>query len=73
MKEGKFSDSKVILRNWRDKGYLNHEKDRLTRSRKLGKTGIVNNVYVIRFEQAHEADETPSIHTLLREVKIING
>lgn len=47
IKEGGFEDKNIVLRDLKDAGYLNCEKDRYTRKRK-NKFNSVEDVYVIR-------------------------
>ncbi|SCK02042.1 Superfamily II helicase and inactivated derivatives [uncultured Clostridium sp.] len=47
LREGKFEDNNIVLRELKEAGYLNCEKDRYTRRRK-NKLGYIEEVYIIR-------------------------
>ena len=49
IKQGRFEDSKVVLKQLREEGKLDHEKGRLTRKRKIN--SITTEVYVIKLSQ----------------------
>lgn len=46
MREGNFSDTKIVLKAWKQRELLDCEKDRLTRSRKISDQNPIN-VYVV--------------------------
>lgn len=49
LNEGGFSEPKIILKKWKDRGWLNYEADRLTRKRKITKTAVKDiPLYVIK-------------------------
>ncbi|MBI6103259.1 DUF927 domain-containing protein [Clostridium perfringens] len=56
IKQGGFEDKTVVLKELRDKGFLNHEKDRLTRSRK-NTLGYTEDVYVVKLPKEKETFE----------------
>lgn len=47
IRQGGYEDKNVVLKELRDNGFLNHEKDRFTRSRK-NSLGYIEEVYVIK-------------------------
>lgn len=61
LKEGKFEDVSVVLKNWKDKGYLVHESDKLTKRKRIPELDEVDDVkkdgagrtttYCIRFNK----------------------
>ncbi|HAT4072363.1 TPA: DUF927 domain-containing protein [Clostridium perfringens] len=56
VKQGGFEDKTVVLKELRDKGFLNHEKDRFTRSRK-NTLGYTEDVYVVKLPKEKEVFE----------------
>lgn len=49
-----FEDSSIILKDWRSKGLLKSEKDRLVSNRKIHPTGNLIKCYVIKVEAQEE-------------------
>ncbi len=60
MLAGGFQDIKIILRLWKEKGLLDHEKDRNTRKIKLGPSGTMTNVYCIQYNINDEKEAPDS-------------
>lgn len=60
MLAGGFQDTKIILRLWKEKGLLDHEKDRNTRKIKLEPTGTLTNVYCIKYNLNDEKEALDS-------------
>ena len=56
LKKGGFKSHKVVLKELRDKGYLDHEKDKLYRKRK-DNFGNLSKVYVILIKDEDEDEE----------------
>lgn len=58
IRQGGYEDKNVVLKELKDNGFLNHEKDRFTRSRK-NSLGYSEDVYVIKLskEQMKHKDE----------------
>ena len=76
MANGNFSDSKIILKKWKEDGILDCEKDRLTRKRKIGASGASSNVYVIKItssdsEEDKEPDDSIKKRPVARKSKLV--
>lgn len=59
IRQGGYEDKNVVLKELRDNGFLNHEKDRFTRSRK-NSLGYSEDVYVIKLskeQMEHDVEE----------------
>lgn len=56
IKQGGYEDKNVVLKELRDNGYLNHEKDRFTRSRK-NPLGYSEEMYVIKLPKQEIKEE----------------
>jgi putative DNA primase/helicase len=59
MKEGEFEDPQIILNNWRNRGWLDHEKGKFTRKKTL-KPGTKVNVYVIKIKDLGNLNSEPN-------------
>jgi putative DNA primase/helicase len=68
LKKGGFRSSKVVLKELRDKGYLDHEKDKLYRKR-LDNLGKLSKVYVILIKNEDEDEAIfQSINNLIDSI-----
>lgn len=55
VKQGGFEDKNVVLKELKDNGFLNYEKDRFTRSRK-NSLGYIEDVYVVKLPKEIEEE-----------------
>lgn len=52
LNDGGFEDPHIILKKWKQRGFLNCEADRLTRKRKLSPTSPVLDLYVVKVDRS---------------------
>jgi hypothetical protein len=56
LRQGKFEDVDIVIKKLKDKGYLDFEKGKNTRSRKLTTSGTAQDVYAVRVFKKPEDD-----------------